>query len=248
MDDGGYFILDRGAVNKTRIMEGGAWHEIKESYVGLDTPLMLGAFQTTVRSLLAMATKYPGDVKREVAMGVVHRRLDVCNAEPAQPAAPAYDQDLRQGYTPPPMVQPANDAIQQPPIGIAPSMVVYGRPLGKIRDTSTVIILSLVTFGIYQIIWLYGSFEGMKNYRQQGWGGGTYLLFQFVPILHLVTVAVPWLLPSYVGAMYQEDGRPKPITGLAGFWLFVPFAGPFIWMAQINSKLNEFWRLKGAVG
>ncbi len=124
----------------------------------------------------------------------------------------------------------------------------HARPLGKIRSTSSVIILSIVTLGIYTIIWLYSSFESMRNYRQQGWGGGQFVLFSLVPFLNIVSIVVPWLLPSYVGEMYREDGKQKPITGLAGFWIFIPIVGSYIWIAQVNSKLNDFWRSKGAVG
>lgn len=260
LDDGRYYIVDQGAVNKTKVLEAGAWREITDAYVELDTPIMLGAYQTTVRSLLALSSpvsppqQYQPVIEEQpqADMGVVQRPLDVVYPEPPPPTPipPPLggQQGGQQDFAQPPMVQNPNQLMYPQQAGGAYSVAPTGQPLGKIRGTGSVILLWLVTFGVYQIIWLYKTFDEIKNYRQQGWSGGTYLLFQFVPVLHLVTVAVPWLLPSYVGELYREDGRQKPITGLAGFWIFVPLAGWFIWIAQINSNLNEFWRSKGALG
>jgi len=59
-------------------------------------------------------------------------------------------------------------------------------------------------------------------------------------------VASPWLIPAYVGRMYAEDNRQKPIDGRSGFWIFVPLVGVFIWIAKVQGALNEFWASKGA--
>jgi len=53
-DDGRYCITDRGALNKTFIMVGGSWRQISEAHVEIETPLMLGSYQTTVKQLLAI--------------------------------------------------------------------------------------------------------------------------------------------------------------------------------------------------
>ena len=119
-----------------------------------------------------------------------------------------------------------------------------GKPIGKVRNPWSVLILSIITFGIYGIIYMYKTFDEMKNWRGQGWSGTLYLVFQIIfppPI-----IALPWLLPAYVGRMYAEDGKEKPITGLAGFWVFVPFIGGIILLFKVQNRLNEFWKSKGA--
>jgi hypothetical protein len=138
-----------------------------------------------------------------------------------------------------------------PPGGMMPNP--YGQmqmgqrgPIGKCRSPGMVILLSIVTLGIYQIIWRYSMFEELYQYRRTGWSGGLALVFTFVPILNMVGLAIFWLLPGYIGDLYQEDGRQKPITGLHGFWIFLPIAGIFIWIAGIQSRMNEFWMSKGA--
>jgi hypothetical protein len=80
----------------------------------------------------------------------------------------------------------------------------------------------------------------LKNYRKQGVNGivGTLLAFVIVSI---------FLLPAYVGRMYNEDGNPNnPVSGLTGFWVLVPYAGGIIWLYKIQTALNQFWASKGA--
>jgi len=118
-----------------------------------------------------------------------------------------------------------------------------GKPLGKIRKPLTVIILMIVTFGIYSIIFHFKVFDELKKYRGQGWSGTLYLIFQL--IFPFPLIALPWLLPSYIGKMYTEDGQTAPITGMAGFWIFVPLVGGIVLLVKIIRRMNEFWAAKG---
>ena len=114
------------------------------------------------------------------------------------------------------------------------------RPIGRQRGILFVILMSIFTLGIYSIYWYYTTFEMLKNYRKQGVNGivGTLLAFVIVSI---------FLLPAYVGRMYNEDGNPNnPVSGLSGFWVLVPYAGGIIWLYKIQTALNQFWASKGA--
>jgi Domain of unknown function (DUF4234) len=114
------------------------------------------------------------------------------------------------------------------------------RPLGRQRGVVFVILMSIFTLGIYSIYWYYTSFEMLKNYRKQGVNGlvGTLLAFVIVSI---------FLLPAYVGRMYNEDGNQNnPVSGLTGFWVLVPYVGSIIWLYKVQTALNEFWASKGA--
>lgn len=124
-------------------------------------------------------------------------------------------------------------------------MQTFQRPVGKIRNPGVVILLIIVTLGIYGIVWHYSVLEELKRWRGQGWSGGMYLVFTFL-LLSIPNIVLPWLLPSYVGNMYAEDGKDKPITGLAGFWIFLPLVGGIVWFCVVQSKLNSFWQAKGA--
>jgi hypothetical protein len=114
------------------------------------------------------------------------------------------------------------------------------RPIGRQRGIGFVILMSIFTLGIYSIYWYYTSFEMLKNYRKQGVNGvvGTLLAFVIVSI---------FLLPAYVGRMYNEDGNPNnPVSGLSGFWVLIPYVGGIIWLYKVQTALNQFWASKGA--
>ena len=113
------------------------------------------------------------------------------------------------------------------------------RPIGHQRGSGFVIVMSIVTLGIYAIYWVYKSFQELKNYRGQGVGGLGGVL--------LALIIVGWfLLPAYVGRMYQEDGKPNPVSGMSGLWILVPYAGVYILMYKSQEALNGFWDEKGA--
>ena len=118
------------------------------------------------------------------------------------------------------------------------------KPVGKIRNPLTVLLLMIVTVGIYGIIWYYCIFEELRNRRGQGWSGALYLVFQI--IFPFPLIAMPWLIPAYVGRMYEEDGQQKPITGMTGFWVFLPLIGGIVWLFTVQNRLNDFWSAKGA--
>jgi hypothetical protein len=119
------------------------------------------------------------------------------------------------------------------------------RPIGKPRGVAFVIIMSIITLGIYSLYWLYKSYAEIKQWRGQGVNG-------IVGVLLTIIVVGVFLLPSYVGRMYKEDliaqgeepilaAQKVPITGWSGFLVLIPYIGGIIWLAKIQSKLNNFW-------
>ena len=113
------------------------------------------------------------------------------------------------------------------------------RHIGNQRGSGFVIVMSIVTLGIYAIYWFYKSFQELHEYRRQGVGGVAGALLAFV--------IVSWfLLPQYVGKAYAEDGKPSPVSGMSGFWILVPYAGAYILQYKVQEALNAFWASKGA--
>jgi hypothetical protein len=112
-------------------------------------------------------------------------------------------------------------------------------PLGHERGIVFVLVLYLVTIGIYGIYWVFKSFSEVKHHRREGVGGILGLL--------LCLVIVGWFkLPQYVGRMYRAEGNANPpVSGLSGLWPFVPYVGTFIYLAKVQGALNSYWQAKG---
>lgn len=132
------------------------------------------------------------------------------------------------------------------PYAAPAAAVTRRRQVGQPRSPGMALLLMIVTLGIYGIVCYYKMFSEIRAWRGKGWSGGQYLLFSLVPVLNLVGVATIWLLPSYIGKLYSEDGKKPPITGLAGWWVFLPLLGGFILHFKIFGHLNKFWVSKGA--
>jgi hypothetical protein len=136
-----------------------------------------------------------------------------------------------------PSAQP--DAVDQPPLP-ATSPRAEG-PVGKPRGVLFVIVLSIVTLGIYHLYWYYKSFEEMKRHTGSGIGGilGLLIAIIFNPINWFV-------LPSEIGSMYRGDGRRAPMTGWTGLWILLPLVGWFVWTVKTQGALNRYWTSKPA--
>ena len=107
---------------------------------------------------------------------------------------------------------------------------------GMVRSPVTVILLTIITLGIYGLYWQYSMFKELKEYSGEGIGGGLALLFAF--LLGIVNI---FLLPAEIGALYARDGQEQPVTGLTGCWILLPLVGWLIWLVKVQGRMNEFW-------
>jgi hypothetical protein len=113
--------------------------------------------------------------------------------------------------------------------------------VGRHRNPLTVVLLSIVTLGIYLLYWIYITFAEVRAHRGKGTSGIVGLLLALIPVSI-------FLLPSHVGDMYAEAGKPKPITGYAGLWALIPLVGGIVWLFKVQNRLNEYWATASAEG
>jgi hypothetical protein len=115
---------------------------------------------------------------------------------------------------------------------------------GKIGNTRSIglsILWTILTLGIYALIWIFRTHEEMKEYSGEGVGGWLGL------VIYLVIGPVTWfLLPSEVGKLYSREGQQAPVSGITGLWLLLPVVGTFVWFIKVQGALNRFWESKGA--
>lgn len=109
-------------------------------------------------------------------------------------------------------------------------------PKGKVRNPVAVIIFSIITLGIYFLVWNYKIFEENKRYSGDGVGGVVGL------VIALLVGIVNWfLIPSEIGNIYTKAGRDKPVSGVTGFWNLIPLIGFIIWIVKVQGAMNHLY-------
>jgi hypothetical protein len=114
-------------------------------------------------------------------------------------------------------------------------------PPGQPRGIGFVIVISIITLGIYSLYWVYKTQQEVKEHAGLGVGGVVGL------VIYILLQPVTWfLVPSEVGQMYRADGREAPFTGWTGLWLLLPIVGAFVWIIKVQGALNRYWESKAA--
>jgi hypothetical protein len=114
-------------------------------------------------------------------------------------------------------------------------------PLGQQRGVGFVILMSIVTLGIYTLYWIYKTSEEIKLHSGIGVGGvlGVVIWLVFSPVMAFET-------PSEIGKMYRADGREAPFSGWIGLWWILPLIGFIVWLVKVQGALNRYWERKAA--
>ena len=114
-------------------------------------------------------------------------------------------------------------------------------PIGKPRGVLFVILVTIVTLGIYHLYWVFKVFDELKQHTGEGIGGilGLVIAIVIAPVNYFV-------LPSEIGKMYRGDSRSAPMTGWTGLWILLPIVGWFVWIVKVQRALNRYWGSKAA--
>ncbi len=119
-------------------------------------------------------------------------------------------------------------------------------PVGKKRGTLFVVVIGVLTLGLYWWYWVYKTQDEMKRHSGDGLGGVLGLV-----IWILIAPVSAFVIPSEVGSLYAAAGRAKPISGWAGLWLF-PFGvlliPAIVWVVKVQGSLNRYWESVPAAG
>jgi hypothetical protein len=112
------------------------------------------------------------------------------------------------------------------------------RTPGKRRSPFAVIGLSIITLGIYGLVWMYQTYQEMKDWSGEGVGGLVGLLIGIIPLVSIVTL---FLMPSEVKNLYARDGADAPVSPMTGLWVLLPFLGGLVWLFKVQGALNTYW-------
>jgi hypothetical protein len=114
-------------------------------------------------------------------------------------------------------------------------------PVGQPTNPGIQILLTIITFGIWALVWTYRQYRDAKAYSGEGIGGGLGLLLAI-----LVGIVTYFLLPYEVANLYRSENQDSPVSPLIGFWVFLPLVGAIIWYLKVQKAINEFWVARGA--
>lgn len=137
----------------------------------------------------------------------------------------------------PPPTSPG--APPNPPAGSWATQPVAKVP-GKRRSAGLVILLTIVTCGIWAVVWAYQNGDELQSYSGKGLGGLGHLL-----VTILASPVTMFLLASEVEQRYRDDGREPPITTIWGLWFLLPLIGNLIWYLRIQDAINGYWTTHG---
>lgn len=114
-------------------------------------------------------------------------------------------------------------------------------PLGKQRGGVAVVLLSIITLGIYWLVYVFKTHREIKARSGVGIGGGLALVLAiFLGFLS------PFLLGNDVKAARVQAGMPDRVSALTGFWTWIPLIGVFIFAVKLQNALNDYWVAEGA--
>jgi hypothetical protein len=118
----------------------------------------------------------------------------------------------------------------------------------KRRQPVAVILLSIVTLGIYTLYWIYQVFRELKETTGEGFGPVLALILAILGgfTFYVTTIVLWFVLPSEIGKMYAGAGEEKPVRGVTGFWNLIPIVGTIIWVVKVQNALNRRWEALGA--
>ena len=131
-------------------------------------------------------------------------------------------------------------AAPPPPPATAPTSGADTGPLGKPRSIGLVILLTIVTFGIWPLVWSFQNGSELKARTNRGLGGVAYLF-----ITLFIGPVTMFLMASEVEQLYRREGKEPPITTIWGLWFLLPIIGNLIWYFRIQKSLNEYWVAHG---
>jgi hypothetical protein len=117
--------------------------------------------------------------------------------------------------------------------------VANSGPLGRERGVAFVIVMTIVTLGIYGLYWDYKTYEEMKQHTGDGLGGVVGLVIGIV-----IAIVNFFVIPSEVGKMYKSDGQTAPVSGWLGLWVLLPLIGVIVWYVKVQGALNRYWQGK----
>lgn len=120
------------------------------------------------------------------------------------------------------------------------------REVGKERFVLTPLLLSIVTLGIYYLVWLYKIHNEMLNHTgNRDISPGKAIGFLFIPIFNVFWgIYLLFHVPGLIKEMEMDDEIPmadQTNAGLIGICGIIPVVS-LAWPPLVQNALNRHWR------
>ena len=124
--------------------------------------------------------------------------------------------------------------------------------LGKTRFALTPPLLSLVTLGIYGLVWLYKIHNEMLNHTgDKSINPGKAIGFLFIPVFNIYwSIYLMFHVPGLIKNMEVDDSVPmseQTNAGLIGVVGIIPVVN-VLWAPLVQRALNRHWNRHVRVG
>jgi hypothetical protein len=103
------------------------------------------------------------------------------------------------------------------------------------------ILLSIVTCGIWTVVWSYKTHDDLYKHNGDGLSGPLAAI-----IAVFVGVVIMFTVPMEMEKAYQRRGWQSPESAMLGLWFLLPIVGMFIWYLKIQRALNAYWVAVGS--
>ena len=120
------------------------------------------------------------------------------------------------------------------------AMVGAHGPKGQVRNGVNVLLIGIVTCGIYQMIWFFSIAEEMKQYLQRDEPNA--LKIFGLSIVTCGVYALYWMLTqcgAHIEEMQRKAGLPNPTN--PGWMLIIPYYNVIL----LQDELNKVWQSPG---
>lgn len=109
--------------------------------------------------------------------------------------------------------------------------------MGKKRSPIGVLLLAIITFGIYFFVWYYKTNREMMEVTQQPWGVGLWTFLLFIPIANFVSV---YKMADQIHRAHLAKG----VTGMGTVPIFLLMVIPLVSIVGVpmaQSQMNKLW-------